>query len=136
MKRKISLTGALLAALLVHGCSKGSNEKDTQGSASTSGNKKIMESSSISSSSISSQNGNAAAGVTLRSIELSIPVSELSENNETMSLFLLQGRWSPVLKISVKRNENPIIKSLEKLRCKGLEPHRSSFRNRRRRGRL
>ena len=119
MKRKISLTGALLAALLVHGCSKGSNEKDTQGSASTSGNKKIMESSSISSSSISSQNGNAAAGVTLRSIELSIPVSELSENNETS--LTLKGIYSDGKQRALSSNITWQISDTNVLEVKGMK---------------
>ncbi|OQX58013.1 MAG: hypothetical protein B5M52_06135 [Helicobacteraceae bacterium 4484_230] len=119
MKRRISLAGVLLAALLVHGCSKGSNEKDTQGSASSSGNKKIMESSSISSSSISSQNSNAAAAATLHSLELSIPVSELSENNETT--ITLQGIYSDGKKKQLSENITWQISDTNVLEVKGMK---------------
>ena len=119
MKRRISLAGVLLAALLVHGCSKGSNEKDTQGSASSSGTKKIMESSSISSSSTSSQNSNAAAAATLHSLELSIPVSELSENNETT--ITLQGIYSDGKKKQLSENITWQISDTNVLEVKGMK---------------
>ncbi len=115
MKRRISLAGVLLAALLVHGCSKGSNEKDTQGSASSSGTEKIIESAS----STSSQNSTATTAATLYSLELSIPVSELSENNETT--ITLQGIYSDGKKKQLSENITWQISDTNVLEVKGMK---------------
>ena len=137
MKRKVYVAGILLAALFVQGCSENSDGKDVAESSSSSKTKKVLNSFLSSSSSVlsssadavskddtvdsstSSQNGNAAAGALFHSLELSITVSELSENNETS--IMLKGIYSNGKKKPLSENITWQISDANILEVKGMK---------------